>query len=192
MWDLASVKGVYLIGLFKVAGHLGKELAFSDTHIDGEAQFIPDLILNGVSQCDGIRIDTLGTTEIRKAFVYTDLFHNRSKLFHDRNECVREGFIEFEIRSGKKEIGAFAQSCSNRFAGLNTELLCRYGFGKDHTGALFPVPANGRGDQSDIILSHTDSAGCFPGQEGTIHIDMENQSVHSLPPFLWYRYYSKQ
>ena len=98
---------------------------------------------------------------------------------------MRGSLIEFEIRSGKKEIRAFTQSCGNRFTGLNPKLLCGNGLRQDNAGPLFTISANSRWDQSDVVLSHTDSAGSLPGEEGAIHIDMKYQSIHGAPPFCY-------
>ena len=93
---------MYLIRLFEVAGHLGKEFAFSDTHIDCETKLIPDLILDRVSQCNRVWVDAMGAAEVRETFVNTDLLYHRSDLLHDRDECSRGGLIEFEIRPGQE------------------------------------------------------------------------------------------
>ena len=177
-----SEEGMNFVRLFKVTGHFGKELTVTNADIYGEAQFITDLILDRIRNGNGIRIDSMGATHVKEAFVDTDLLYNRSILFTDFNKSFGRGFVKPEIRSGKEQIRVLPQRHGHRFAGLDTEFLGRDGLGQNDTGPLFSVSADGRWNQSDVFFSQTDSAGSLPGQESTIHINMKNESVHRMPP----------
>ena len=81
------------IRLFKVTGHLGEDLAVTDTHVHSEAQSIPDLVLDGMGNGNRIRIDFMGTGHIQEAFVDGVFLDNRCVFPADVHECPGGFFI---------------------------------------------------------------------------------------------------
>ena len=60
---------MYFVRLFKVAGHLGKDLAIADAHVHSKSQSIPDLVLDSMGNGNRIRVDLMGTGHIQEALV---------------------------------------------------------------------------------------------------------------------------
>ena len=44
---------MYLIGFFKVAGHLGEDLTVTDSYIHGKPECVPDPVLNRWAMATG-------------------------------------------------------------------------------------------------------------------------------------------
>ena len=59
--DLMVVQGMYLIRFLEITGHLCKDLTIADTYIHGKTESVADLVLDGVSNGNRIRIDLMGT-----------------------------------------------------------------------------------------------------------------------------------
>ena len=169
---------MYLIGLFKVAGHFRQKLILTDAHIHGEPEFIPDPILDGVGQGHRIRIDPMCSAHVQITFVDAGLLNHGSILPADIHELPGVFFIEFEVWPCHEKIRTFPQSHTNGFSSLDTAFLSRNRFCQHHAGALLPISADHCRDQTDIRFSVGYPSGSFPGQVRTIHINMEHELAH--------------
>ena len=75
--DFFREQGVDFIGLFKIAGHFGKELIHADTHVHGKAQLFPDRVLDAAGHLHWVGIQPAGAGHIQKALVNGELLHHR-------------------------------------------------------------------------------------------------------------------
>ena len=175
-------KGVNPVWFFKIAGHLGKNFAWADAHIDGEAQLAVNSVLYFISRGDGVGIKAAHARHIKETFVYGIFFDHWGVFPADIHKGFRAFDVKAKIRLGKVKIRAFAQGHGDGFAGFDAEFLRWDGFCKDDAGALIPIAADGCGDEANIVFAVSDSSGGFPGKEGAVHVDMKNNAFQPEGP----------
>ena len=57
------------VGLLKIAGHLGQNLAVTDADIDRETEGIPDFVLDRIGNGNRFGVDPMRSRHIQEAFV---------------------------------------------------------------------------------------------------------------------------
>ena len=181
--DLMREKRMYLIRLFKVAGHFRQQLIGRDADVDREAQLGEDRIFDDVRDGDRVRIEQPRAGHVEEAFIDGNLLHNGRVAAADGDERFGVFRIQPEIRRSQHQLRAFAQRHADRLAGRNAEGLCGDGFCQNNAGALVPVAADGGRDEPQIGLPRRSAPRRFPRQKRAVDIHMKNQLLHPLTSF---------
>ena len=154
---------VNLVRFFKITCHLRQQLIGRDADIDREAKLGENRVLDRVRNGDGVRIQKTGASHIQKALVDRHLLHDRREAAADSDKRFGVSGVKSKVRLRQNELRAFAQRHSNRLSGRNAELFRGDGFGKDHAGALVPVAADGRRNETKIRFSICHAPRGLPG-----------------------------
>ena len=147
-------QGMYQIRFFEIPGHFGQKAVAGHTDVYGEAQFLPDLILQLPGKFHRIPIKHLIAGKIRPGFINAVLDHMVGIAFQQRYQSLRIFHIQMEIRRDNDQVRAFLPGCHYRLPCLNPIFLGRRALGKHNTMASLLIAAhNGRHRPQVKLLS---------------------------------------
>ena len=167
-----------LIGLFKIAGHLGQQLVAGDADVDREAQLAADAVLEPVRGEDGRAVEPLGAGHVDPRLVDGILLDHGRNFAQEGDHLLRGGDVEVVIRLGYDEVGTFVAGHAERLAGLDASFFRRDALGENDAGADVLMPGDDGRDLAQIGLfaEHETAIGCRPRQKRTVDVDVEDHA----------------
>ena len=164
-----------LIGLFKIAGHLGQQLVAGDADVDREAQLAADAVLEPVRGEDGRAVEALGAGHVDPRLVDGILLDHGRNLPQKRHQAARGRNVERVIGLGHDEIRALVARHAKGLPCFYTVFFRRCAFGQHDARAEVFVVRNDRRNIPQIRTSSLDerSVCSGPGQKRTVHVNVE-------------------
>ena len=143
---------MHQIRLLKIRSHLRQYLAVGYAHIHGEAQFLPDPVLDHVSGLFRGGILPAKRRIIQIALVHTDLLEIRAEIRQKCHKFPAPAAVQLMIRRLQHQPGAFAQCIDDGFSGHDTVGLGRNRLGQDYAVPLGHVSADNRRNGAQVSL----------------------------------------
>ena len=181
---LGRVKGVDLVGLFKVGGHLGQQPVGGHADVDGEPQFPPHPLPDGAGRLQRRAEQGPGAGHVQERLVDAVLLHIGGIVPQNGDQGLAVLHVPVEIRRRDDELRALEPGREQAFPRMDAEGFGRAALGQHHAVALFLVAAHRRGHRAQIeSLPLPQQLERRPGQERRVHIHMEIDLVHRRTPF---------
>ena len=151
-----------LVWFFKIRCHLRQEFIGSNSNVDSKTKFIPDFVLDFLSQGNRIWIDQMRTAHIQEDFVNGKRLHNRCIGSTDRLKRTGAPFIQSKIPRHTDKFRTFLQCHGHRFSRSHSVLFRRNRFCHDNAAPRFRVSSNAGWNLAKIRQTFPDALRCFP------------------------------
>ncbi len=152
MPDLAGIECVHQIRLPEIGGHLCQHLAVGYAHIHGEAQFLPDPVLDHMSGLFRGRILSADRRIIHITLVHTDLLEIRAEIRQKCHKFPAPAAVQLMIRRLQRQPGAFAQCIDDGFSGHDAVSFGRNGLRQHNAVSFGHISADDGRDRAQIHI----------------------------------------
>ena len=144
---------MHLVWLFKIGGHLCKQMIYRNSHIYCKTKFLVDCIFDFKSCCNRGCISMGNSCKIHIALVHTCLFNLIRVVFSQK---LHKSFtvlrVHLVIRRCHNKIWTFAEGICHRFPRHDAIFLRRNRFGKNHAVPGLLITSDNRRNRTQIFF----------------------------------------
>jgi hypothetical protein len=173
--DLALPEGMDLVRFLEVGGHFRQELVRAHPDIDRKTEFFLDFVLEAGGHFRRV-LRPEPVAHVDEALIDGKLLQDRGIAPAYVDEPLRTALVPFPVAADQDQVRDGAERHRHRRGNLDAELFRRNGRRRDDAATVLRIPGDHRGDEPEILAPFHDELHRRPGEEGGVHVDMEDDA----------------